>query len=328
MRAAPALAQGVHPHTRLMGFADFNYLVTDREGAAEGFREGQLVGHLASELGERVGVFAEVSASASASGFRLGVERILLRYDVRDALKLSAGRFHTPIVYWNTAYHHGHWLQTTVGRPEMIRGGGTFLPIHFVGVQAEGTLPSWGIGYQVGFGNGRGESFTSAGDRGEQDFQPAYTAAVHYRPMWLPGVQVGASAYFDRPRAEGGEEVRERAGTAHLVVERRQAELVAEWGRVGHMVADSGSWLWGSGGYVQGGYRLPGAVRAFKPYARWESVDVPAGDGIRPKGSSYQAWLAGVRFDFTSVAALKAEYRRERTEAGRFRSFVLELSYT
>ena len=89
--ASPAAGQ-FRPQTRLMGFADFSYVMTTREGAAEGFREGQLVGHIMSELNERVHFFSEVSATAIAGGFRVEVERVGLQYEIRDALKLRLSR--------------------------------------------------------------------------------------------------------------------------------------------------------------------------------------------------------------------------------------------
>jgi hypothetical protein len=58
----------------------------------------------------------------------------MVRYDFSDQFKISAGRFHTPIGYWNTAFHHGSWLQTSVARPEMIKFGSRFIPTHFVGL--------------------------------------------------------------------------------------------------------------------------------------------------------------------------------------------------
>lgn len=325
--ASPADAQ-FRPQTRLMGFADFSYVMTNREGAAEGFREGQLVGHVMSELSERVHFFSEISATAITGGFRVEVERVGIQYGVADALKLSAGRMHTPLAYWNTAYHHGHWLQTSVGRPEMVRGGGTFLPIHFVGVEVEGTLPDRGIGYRAGVSNGRNGTFTRAGDEGEKGFRPAFHAGAHVRPGFLPGFQLGAAAYLDRPTSADGIEIRERAVSVHLAHEGRSPELLMEWARVGHMRADSGGWSWGNGGYVQAGYRLPGSAEAFTPYVRWESVQVPTGDAMVATGSDYRAWLGGVRYDLTGALALKAEHRRERSSTGRTRSFVFEMAYT
>ena len=46
-------------------------------------------------------------------GFNIELERLIIRYDLNDYFKVSFGRYHTPINYWNTAYHHGAWLQTS-----------------------------------------------------------------------------------------------------------------------------------------------------------------------------------------------------------------------
>ena len=72
---------------------------------------------------------------------------------------MSFGRYHTPINWWNTAFHHGQWLQTTISRPEMTQFGGRFIPVHFVGALVEGNAPAagWNVNYQAGIGNGLGK---------------------------------------------------------------------------------------------------------------------------------------------------------------------------
>ncbi|MDQ3580695.1 MAG: putative porin, partial [Pseudomonadota bacterium] len=118
-----AIAQGVSqeevstvPPVHILGFADVNYLETERE-IDEGFILGQLVGHVSAGLSEHLTLFGEVSATARPDQYRIEVERLFLRYDFNDWFKLSGGRYHTPINWWNTAFHHGLWLQTTVRRP-------------------------------------------------------------------------------------------------------------------------------------------------------------------------------------------------------------------
>ena len=88
-------------------------------------------------------------ASPAAPGFNAEVERMILRFDHSDRLKVSFGRYHTPINYWNTAFHHGQWLQTTITRPEMIQFGGRFLPVHFVGALVEGGVPGGGLNLEL-----------------------------------------------------------------------------------------------------------------------------------------------------------------------------------
>src|SRR4029077_8829892 len=104
-----------------------------------------------------------------ATGFNAEVERAIIRFDQSDYLKVSFGRYHTPINYWNTAFHHGAWLQTTISRPEMTQFGGSFLPVHFVGSLVEGAVPAGGLNfnYNVGIGNGRGQVISRDGDFGD-----------------------------------------------------------------------------------------------------------------------------------------------------------------
>src|SRR5207253_7321460 len=157
---------------------DFNFAATDQHGAKSGFNEGQFILHLSSALSSKVSYFGELSFTARADagmgsppapGFNVEVERSIIRFDQSDKLKISFGRYHTPINYWNTAFHHGQWLQTTVNRPEMTQFGGKFIPVHFVGALVEGALPSGGLNlhYNVGVGNGRGSVISRGGDAGD-----------------------------------------------------------------------------------------------------------------------------------------------------------------
>jgi hypothetical protein len=325
--AVPVAAQGLGSSTKLLGFTDFNYLVTNRDQPS-GFREGQLVMHLASSLTEQLNFFTEASATASSAAFRVEVERVILRYELSDLLKLGMGRFHTHFGYWNTAYHHGQWFQTATARPEMIRGGGTFLPVHFVGVVAEGGLPSnsLGLAYAAGIGNGRGDVATRAGDAGELDPKPSYTLQLTSNPAAVRGLQIGASLYVDEPVIGENTRVQERAVGVHVALERERRELIAEYAWTRRTPADSAAFP-GSGWYVQGAHRLPGSLSAVKPYARLEAVAMEAGDPFQRSGLDYRAVNGGIRYDFAAVAALKAEYRRERINGQRFRSLALQVSY-
>ena len=49
------------------------------------------------------------------NSFGVDIERNLLEYSHYDYFNVSAGRVHTAIGYYNTAYYHSSWLQTTTG---------------------------------------------------------------------------------------------------------------------------------------------------------------------------------------------------------------------
>ena len=198
------------PSLQIRGFGDVDFSGTDQKGSTSGFNLGQLVLHLASPLSEKVSYFGEISFTAQPTGYELSVERSIIRYDYNDYFKLSFGKYHTPIGYWNAAFHHGAWLQTTIARPEMVMFGGTFIPTHFVGLEAEGNIPSGGLGlgYNVGIGNGRSSLLSKSGDSGDSNDNRAWVANLYSRPSRFYGLQVGASVYRDKLDPEARDELR------------------------------------------------------------------------------------------------------------------------
>ena len=313
--ARPASAQ--EPLARTTGFhgflfGDVVYLSRD-EAVADGFFIGQLVAHGNARMSERVSFFGEISATARPDGYAFEVERAIIRYDFADQFKLSAGRYHTPVSYWNTAYHHGLWLQTSVARPEIIKIGGRFLPVHFVGAMAEGTITSgrFSLAYDAGIGNGRGGLVSRAGDSGDLNRARALLGALRVRPL-DNGLQLGGAFYDDRITLTMGE-FDERIMSAHVVWDRGAPELIAEYARVEHDPRAGGSTFDSEGWYAHAGWRLPGTFYRFMPYARYERLDADGLDpAFDPALTDYRAVLGGLRYDFDDFATLKGEYRREK----------------
>jgi len=131
-------AEEHYPSLQIRGFGDVDFSASDQKGTVSGFNLGQFVLHFASPLSRKVSYFGEVSFTAQPSNYDVQVERTIIRYDYNDYFQICFGKYHTPIGYWNTAFHHGAWLQTTISRPQMVQFGGTFIPVHFVGLLAEG----------------------------------------------------------------------------------------------------------------------------------------------------------------------------------------------
>lgn len=318
-----------YPRLHVIGFADVNFFATDEDIAAptSGFLQGQFILHFTSQLGERLTFLAETSlsarrdaaTSAAAHGYNAEVERAILKYSQSDALKLSVGRYHTPISYWNVAVHHGQWLQTTVSRPEMIQFGGQFLPVHFVGVLGEGSasVGRWTVEYNAGLGNGRSSVISRGGDAGDVNDGRALVGGLSVRPDRPFGAQAGLSVYRDLvtlpPVGARARELREWILAGHLVLTKERPEILAEFAQVWHTdrrtnrTTRSGAW------YVQVAYRLEGGGSRWKPYGRWEEVGVAAADEAYAALADRRGFLLGVRFDPADLVALKAEYRRQRT---------------
>jgi hypothetical protein len=310
-------------------FADVTYVETEVP-ARDGFVIGQLVGHGNAGLSQRLHVFIELSATARSTQYSFEVERAILRYDFADQLKLSAGRYHTPITYWNTAMHHGLWLQTSVARPELTKIGGVFVPVHFVGAMAEGALASRALtfSYEAGVGNGRDVNVARAGDAGDVNVSRASVLAARVRPAIPFGLQLGTSLYFDRLSLIDGP-VKERIASAHVVWDRGAPELIAEYASVRHEPESGAAPTTSAGYYIHAALRLPGNLAQLKPYGRLERIDVANGDAVFTSVlHDYDAAILGLRWDFETLATAKLEFRRERFDRGeRFNSIFVQAAF-
>lgn len=321
--AAQEPAAREYPTLHFSGFGDFNFSATSRLEGPRGFSEGQFAAHLASELSPRVSFFGEVTLSARAdagtgtppaTGFNVEVERSIIRFDQSDALKVSFGRYHTPINWWNTAFHHGQWLQTTVTRPEMIQFGGRFLPVHFVGALVEGKVPAggWHLNYNAGLGNGRSSVISRGGDAGDSNGSRAWLVNVFSKPDRPFGLQFGGSAYIDRVTLASRRTFDEQIVAAHVVWQKEDPELIAEVAAVRHQETGQSTSVWNRAFYIQAAYRLPWRDRRFKPYYRFERVNIAPADVVFAGVSELNASIVGSRWDVSQNAAFKAEYRALR----------------
>jgi hypothetical protein len=323
----PAADTARGPAVHFRGFADLNFAATDNhlsdDGKShDGFSLGNLVGHVSSSLGGKFSFFGEVNVTGHDSTFSIDVARAFIRYDYNDRFKISAGRYHAPIGYWNVAFHRGLWLQTTIFRPDIIKEE-WFQPDHFVGVMAEGMLVSRvGLGYIAGYGNGRDSDLRPmglqagdfAGTEGSAD-----TAVGHHRagvvrlfarpPQWT-GVEFGGAVYKDELAVIYTRGVPELITSAYLAITRETPEILVEFSNLRHSDYyadhDSNSQAF----YVQLAYRIPQQPR-WKPYGRFEKATAPFDEPVTGNLSNSKTTV-GVRFELTDFATLKVEYGQRR----------------
>jgi hypothetical protein len=341
-----------YPLLKVAGFSDFNFAATDLRGPSggfgiqtllgphTGFQEGQFALHMSSALSPKVSAFGELSMTAradagigspAATGFNIELERLIIRYDWNDYFKVSFGRYHTPINYWNTAYHHGEWLQTTASRPEMTQFGGSFIPVHFVGMLVEGAVPAGGLNlnYNLGLGNGRGQVISRSGDIGDINNNRAWLVNAFLKPNRLYGLQVGGSVYRDAINPLEAPAAREWIQSAHIAWLKETPEVIAEFANVSHQPVRGGPAMHSQAFYVQTAYRLPGDAKLWKPYYRFEYMHIPQADAIFRSVPSFAASTVGMRYDISSFAALKAEYRHyNRRNLPSINGAFLQTSFT
>lgn len=230
------------------------------------------------------------------------------------------GRFHTPIGYWNTAYHHGTYLQTSVSRPgiaEFEAGHGP-LPTHFTGLLWEGTTGAGNgaLHYSMGLGAGpvlddKLDPFDVANpDDHSHDHETGAIVNVNWRPTPHGRKQVGVFA--------GRTDVEDSAGVFDHTEQTlygfygnwhwNQLRLLGAWFRVsnsfeGIKAPDEDF----SAAYLQGEYGLGARTTA---YARVETTNDARADALylgRFRSFITERTLAGLRIELTDRQALKVE---------------------
>jgi hypothetical protein len=196
-------------------------------------------------------------------------------------------------------------------------------------VLAEGNIPSGatGLAYSVGLGNGRSEILSRAGDAGDPNTNRAWIAQLVARPGHFDGFQAGGSVYRDQLQKPGGPDVREWIASGFAALTRESPELIVEGITVHHEDALDRTYE-SRAFYAQVACRLPGAAEKFKPYVRYERMDVAEADPVFAI-PDVEVVLGGVRVDFIELAALKLEYRNDRSAtSGRANTLVAQASLT
>ncbi|MEO8682985.1 MAG: hypothetical protein ABI665_28325 [Vicinamibacterales bacterium] len=339
LASVPVAAQGVtpaepqdDPHSQMpmpasnmvmRAFGSVLWGATDRPEVPNSFTLGQLDLFMTSNLSERFSVLAEVVFEGSISTHvETDLERLQLTYRFNDYLNLGAGRYHTGIGYYNAAYHHGGFFETPIGRPRVFafEDEGGVLPIHEVGIRANGIIPKTksSLRYLVEVGNGRRWNFSGSQDAEvtpqvlDQNGTKATNVAISFRPDRWRGLEIGASFYRDIVTDAADRPVRHRIGDAYLAYRTSTVEVLAEWLRLTHDSELTGHQEDGAS-YVQ----LSKAWGRWRPYYRFDHLAIDPHTLFFFDAESATAHIGGLRVDFNDSVALKAQY--ERITRGRLR---------
>ncbi len=307
---------------RMRGFGDISFRGTDQQGQTNGFSLGQLNLFVTSDISEKFKFLSEIVFESgpdnfynvpggNRNNFSVDVERYLLQYSYNDYFNLSVGRYHTAIGFYNTAYHHSTWFQTTTGRPLLFefedRGG--ILPIHNVGVSASGRIPSGPLGlhYVAEIGNGRASRspFTEEPVQNEVDENnyKAFNLALFARPEAIRGLQLGFSGYHDRLMPFGQPRVDETILAAHAVYMAPKFEWLNEVVLVRH--APDGSKVFNTPGWYT---QIAKRFGSYQPYFRYQYINASDREPIFPAVGRIEGPSFGLRYDASESVALKAQY--------------------
>jgi hypothetical protein len=273
---------------------------------------------LTPRLGTHTRALFELNFEVGEDGLvAVDLERAQIGYQFGDSATLWAGRFHTPYGYYNTAFHHGQQIATSLRRPRFIEfeDHGGIMPAHTVGLWLTGNerLADQKFTYDLYIGNSQRiiGGTLDQNNAGNVHGSTIIGANFGYLPGGLfDGLKVGFDVF--QTRIEDQDVVPSYFTEVHSVgtyaaYDTDTWEDIAEFhvfddrdlsGHTGTHRSDAG--------FVQLGYR----GGRFTPYARYERGSFQQSDNYfaaQAAGNSYYREALGVRFDVDLVSALKME---------------------
>jgi hypothetical protein len=271
------------------------------------------------ELGPSLDALAELGFETADGVPVADVEQVALRWR-RGPGQLQVGRFHTDLGYWNTAYHHGLWLQLPIDRPHILRfeDDGGLLPVHWVGIEyaLSAKLGGGKASLVTAIGNGRGDIVDDVRISSETNDAKSFLVKARYK---AGSAEVGIGAIYDaiapapaaiRPGLPD-RRIDELIANAYLVVRGDGPVVILDGYLIQHRANDTTTTY---GGYALVGYAI---VSWLTPYIAVDIVDgadadpyfVP--DPMTPIALDVIEGIAGVRFDTSTWSALKFELQYE-----------------
>jgi hypothetical protein len=301
------------------GYADASFL-RDVNGPSvddKRFALGELDLFASERLSTRITALVEVVLESDnqtlVADVPVNVERVLLEVHGNRYFNLDIGSYRTAIGFYSTAFLRGAWLQTALSRPLLFtfEDQGGFLPLHNVGLSANGEIPSGFLGLhyvaEVGSSRNVGENINTPFDPADNG---AINGAIYSRPAALPGFQAGISEYRDRFSEIFGMWLHRSVQTAYAVYQAHGIEFLNEVALATFRhSADSYGRI--PAGYSQIGYRI---LPSWTPYLRFEHANAN-GHNVGDLPRTFSPWrtveLGGVRYDVNDFLALKFEIGHE-----------------
>src|ERR1700680_1357874 len=319
----PSLPQDIHELHGIQwrGFGEVDYKVLNQRtpelgtygfvpGSHGNFYTGDFDLLLTSRINDKASVLAEiVFGEEDAQKFAVDLERVLFKYDYNDHLRMSFGRYHTGIGYYNTAFHSGSWLQTTADRPLIMEfaDDGGILPTQRGGLSVTGSIPSGrlGLNYIAEYGSSDTIRPALTNDNIEDENNGNHiVVGLFARPYSVPGLQIGGSIYHDRI-TDTESTVRKLGQTifnGHIVYTAHGIEFLNEGFLIRHAFEQS-STVYNMPAFYSQISKQFGRIR---PFFRYQYINANRGtfleDVLLRHGPSF-----GARYDFNDFVAFKAQ---------------------
>ncbi len=320
--------------TWLHGFSDVGLMYSGkRQGDGKkrkGFAVGALDFYLTPQLGNNVKSLVELIFEVNDEGETMAeLERLQIGYAFGDYLAVWGGRYHTPLGYWNTAFHHGKQIQTTALRPKFLdfEEDNGVIPTHTVGLLGSGAVRLAGgkLNYDLFIGNG--PKIEDSGDNGRlnpntfSDDNHDLTVGLNLGYDFsgaLEGLRIGVHGLHGEVDSYDKQEMRLSRTDLNLlggygVYAADDWEIIGEFYQLLNRDRSGNSGTHSSAlGFIQVGRLFDRCM----PYTRFEFASLDMGDkyvSSLKDGYSYRRALAGIRFELTPKTALKLEGNHTRT---------------
>lgn len=262
------------------------------------------------------------------------IERAQLGWKFAGESIAWLGRFHNPLGFWNTYYHHGAYMQTSVSRPGIFEYEDQDgpLPSHLTGVLIEGTIEQGPSGwyYQLAAG-----AAPQLGERLEplNILRPAdgshklgTTLRLSFRPDADGSNETGV--YLGHTRIAGADDspmdVTQRVAGGFAFWQWSETWLRAEALSV---ASDFDAPLAARGSFVNGYAQLEQRWHGdWTLYGRVEGTRGGHGDAYLSRFARFvtQRDLLGLRYELTRRQALKLEISRVHLQAAEYSQLDLQ----
>lgn len=325
-----------------VGFTRASNDETRIDQAGRGFWANTLDFYLTPQFTDRSRALIElIFEFAPDGGLATDLERIQLGYTFSDQLTTWIGRFHAPYGYWNTGFHHGAQIQTSIMRPRFIdfEDKGGLLPSHVMGAWATGSAAIGNSKMMYDFYTGNGNAINldtsmpppdGPTHTGSLDISNArdsngnklFGANIAYK---AGGLVLGVHGFTEHVTLNDANPTPLVTGEAKVTMsgvygfyENSNLETIAEYYHFKNedlTAAASGSHS-SRLVFAQVGYTL---ADAWTPYIRGEKASLDQSDPYfsnQEYGVSYTRQVMGMRYMLNAKAALKLEANRTREGDG------------
>ncbi len=171
--------------------------VTGNAGAV--FRGAEFVAYITSDITDRLSAAVELHPHVMfKTGPEFEIERLFLKYYIKDYFSLRAGRMFMPIGFWNQNYNFAYVMNPVIHRPNVLQPihDDGFINTRDVGVQFEGNdIGDIRFSYKAMVSNGVGKNGGLLGNYKNFDTHFAYSANISIQP--LDGLRFIASGIFN-----------------------------------------------------------------------------------------------------------------------------------